>query len=180
MCVSTRGIKFVHCHNVKYCSRKTNDRVKISVVTNVCNKSKARVLFGNLLFFSFHLPWALGRCSRPALTALAYYNNRSKQLAFAELQHLTLEPLLFATLYKYLWNLTGKFSVNFPQIWTFKPKSLLWSRDPQLEIEEGISPVLSLLLFNFFMLIRKGEESELRLCWLEKLYLYLELTWMLF
>ena len=63
--MSTRGIKFAQCHNVKYCSRKTNDRIKFLVLTNVCNKSKARVLFGNLLFSSFHLPWALERCSGP-------------------------------------------------------------------------------------------------------------------
>lgn len=44
-------------------------------------------------------PWAL----QQRLSTAYYY--RSKQLAFAELQHLTLEPLLFATLYKYLWKL---------------------------------------------------------------------------
>ena len=38
-----QGIKFVHCHNVKYCSRKTNDCIKIRVVTNVCNKTEERV-----------------------------------------------------------------------------------------------------------------------------------------
>ena len=113
MCVSTRGIKFVHCHNVKYCSRKTNDRVKIPVVTNVCNKSKARVLFGNLLFFSFHLPWALSRCSRPGLTALAYYNNRSKQLAFAELRHLTLELIICNIVQIFMKTWQGNFPSTF-------------------------------------------------------------------
>ena len=54
------------------------------------------------LVFQCSPPLGLRPLQQAALTALAYYNNRAKQLAFAELQHLTLEPLLFATLYKYL------------------------------------------------------------------------------
>lgn len=127
------------------------------------------------LVFQFPSPplglWAL----QWTQACTAYY--RSKQLAFAELQHLTLVPLLFATLYKYLWELDREiFWQAFTQIWNFKVESIYLSlcaglQDPQSDIwddREWISPRLSFLLFNFLcssgnwewaQILRIGEKS---------------------
>lgn len=105
------------------------------------------------LVFQFPPPLGLGALQRTR-PRTAYY--RSKQLAFAELQHLTLEPLLFATLYKYLWKLDKEIFWQAYSNLEFKSGESLalfaGLQDPQSDIwddREWISPRLSFLLFNF-------------------------------
>ena len=165
--MSTRGIKFVHCHNVKYCSRKQMIVLRFQFWQMYATRARReKVLFTNLLFFSFHLPWALSRCSRPGLTALAYYNNRSKQLAFAELRHLTLELIICNIVQIFMKTWQGNFLTAFTRIWTFKTGESPLRRDPQSDVRDDsrwISPRLSFLLFNFLCSSGNWERAKILL-----------------
>ena len=146
-------------------------------------QEQGEIFIRKSLVFQFPPPLGLGALQRTQLCT-AYY--RSKQLAFAELQHLTLEPLLFATLYKYLWKLDKAIFWQFYSNLRFcsgESLSLLAGlQDPQSDIWDdrdgsGFPSDCHSCYLTFYA--RQKIENELRFWRLER-NMYLELTLMLF